>query len=419
MGKRVVKGVLIAVGVIVVAFGIYAVYVFGSYYRLDDNLALEVEPPLAAAAASGGVETVGEGAAEGEGTAEGDAADATEVTAEDDTTADAATSGEAEPPEDAGAESAAIVPGEEYVIATANLGFGAYDQAFDFFMDGGSGSWAASPETAEADIVGSAKAIAQLDPDFVLFQEVDVDGTRSYHINEYQLLREQFPADWSVFAQNYDSPFLAWPPYQPHGANKAGLVTFCAAEPVGSLRRSLPISESLTKILDLDRCYSVTRIPVGEHELVLINLHLSAYGADASVMASQREMLYQDMVAEYQAGNWVIAGGDFNHDMIGVSGEVFGNATSETEGWAKPYDFDGVPEGFTVAAKAKLDAEGEAYDDAATCRDTGRPWDGTNDRWVLDTFITSDNVEVTFLETLDLEFAYSDHNPVQMRFKLV
>lgn len=26
---------------------------------------------------------------------------------------------------------------KEFVIATANLGFGAYDQEFDFFMDGG------------------------------------------------------------------------------------------------------------------------------------------------------------------------------------------------------------------------------------------------------------------------------------------
>lgn len=72
-------------------------------------------------------------------------------------------------------------------------------------------------------------------------------------------------------------------------------------------------------------------------------------------MAAQREKLYEDMTAERVAGNYVIAGGDYNHDMIGVSGEVYGNAAQAVESWAKPYDFDGVPEGFTVAAKAKLD----------------------------------------------------------------
>ena len=101
------------------------------------------------------------------------------------------------------------------------------------------------------------------------------------------------------------------------------------------------------------------------------------------------------MTAERAAGNYVIAGGDYNHDMIGVSGEVYGNAAQAVESWAKPYDFD-----------------------AATCRDAGRPYDGTNDRWVMDTFIYSDNVECLDCSTVDLDFAYSDHNPVAMKFKL-
>ena len=113
------------------------------------------------------------------------------------------------------------------------------------------------------------------------------------------------------------------------------------------------------------------------------------------------------------------AGGDYNHDMIGVSGEAYGNAAQAVESWAKPCDFDGVPEGFTVAAKAKLDETGTAaFPDAATCRDAGRPYDGTNDRWVMDTFIYSDNVECLDCSTVNLDFAYSDHNPVAMKFKL-
>ena len=222
-----------------------------------------------------------------------------------------------------------------------------------------------------------------------------------------------------MFCQNYDSAFLAWPLYAPHGANRAGLATFSRL-PVGDpVRKSLPISESFSKFLDLDRCYSIVRVPAGDAELVLFNVHLSAYGADASIMAAQREKLYEDMTAERAAGNYVIAGGDYNHDMIGVSGEVYGNAAQAVESWAKPYDFDGVPEGFTVAAKAKLDEAGTAaFPDAATCRDAGRPYDGTNDRWVMDTFIYSDNVECLDCSTVDLDFAYSDHNPVAMKFKL-
>lgn len=128
-------------------------------------------------------------------------------------------------------------------------------------MDGGTGSVAESPEVVREDILGSAEAIRALSPDFVLFQEVDTDGTRSHHIDEYELLRTQFPSDWSVFCQNYDSAFLAWPLYAPHGANRAGLATFSRL-PVGDpVRKSLPISESFSKLLDLDRCYSIVRVP--------------------------------------------------------------------------------------------------------------------------------------------------------------
>lgn len=105
--------------------------------------------------------------------------------------------------------------------------------------------------------------------------------------------------------------------------------------------------------------------------------------------------------------------------MIGVSGEVYGNAAQAVESWAKPYDFDGVPEGFTVAAKAKLDETAPPPSPMPPPAATpDAPYDGTNDRWVMDTFIYSDNVECLDCSTVNLDFAYSDHNPVAMKFKL-
>lgn len=369
MGSRILKIIGILLAALLVALLGYVAYVMLSYYRLDDSLPLEMEAPVNGASVH---------------------------------------------------ETIDIEKGPALTVATANLGFGAYNREFDFFMDGGTGSVAASEQVVRDDINGSAEALTALDPAFVLFQEVDVDGTRSHHVNEYALLRDRFPAYASMYAQNYDSPFLAWPLYAPHGANRAGLATFSRYALTDGLRRSLPISESFSKLLDLDRCYSLVRIPTSNgRELVLFNVHLSAYGADESIMAAQRSMLYEDMTRERAAGNYVIAGGDYNHDMIGVSGDVYGNQVKAVESWAKPYDFAGVPEGFTVGCKAKLDDEGMAsFDDAATCRDAGRPYDGTNDRWIMDAFIYSDNIECLSYETLDLDFAFSDHNPVVMTFRL-
>lgn len=384
MAKRTLKIVGCVVGALALVVVAYIIYVMATYYRLDDNLALETEPPengqvAAQITLTGTVQDRSDG----------------QVTT------------------NASLESSDHV----FTIVSANLGFGAYGPDFDFFMDGGTGSVAPSAQYVTDNVNASAEAIGQLDPDLVLFQEVDIDATRSCGVDEYALLRDDYPAMCSVFAQNYDSAFLAWPLYAPHGKNKAGMVTFARYQLSDSIRRSLPISESLSKFLDLDRCYSISRIQVSNgRELVVFNVHLSAYGADEEVLEGQRAMLFEDMQAERAAGNYVLAGGDFNHDMIGVSNEVYNNVTDTEASWAKPFDFASVPDGFSVASKAELDAG--TFDSAATCRDAGRPYDGTNDRWVMDAFIYSDNITCIEQRTLDLDFAYSDHNPVYLRFSL-
>lgn len=85
------------------------------------------------------------------------------------------------------------------------------------------------------------------------------------------------------------------------------------------------------KLLDLDRCYSVSRIPTASgKELVLYNLHLSAYTSDGAIATEQLELLCADMLAEYEAGNYCVAGGDFNKDLLGNSPEIFGVAAGKT-----------------------------------------------------------------------------------------
>lgn len=367
MGKKIIKIIGIILGILILIVIVYVLYVVLSYARLEDHLALTPD-------------------------AAGDSQAVKQAIESD--------------------------PDREFCIITANVGFGAYDREFDFFMDGGTMSWAKSKERVEENVVGMSEAIAGYEPDFLFLQEVDIDGTRSYHVDEYGLVRQQFPAFETVYAQNYDSAFLFWPLYQPHGRTKAGLVTLSSYEITAAERRSLPISDRFSKFLDLDRCYSISRMACADgRELVLFNVHLSAYGVDAGIQQAQREMLYADMVAEYEKGNYVIVGGDFNHDMTGDSGVRYGNQVQTVGSWAKPFDFDSVPEGFTVGARAL--AEDGQFDMAATCRDAGRPYDGTNDRWVLDAFIYSDNVEMLEYETIDLDFAYSDHNPVRMVFRLL
>ncbi len=303
--------------------------------------------------------------------------------------------------------------GTEYTAVSYNVGFGAYTPEFTFFMDGGKDSWAASKESVVACIEGSADTALSFDPDLVLFQEVDTDSTRSYHVDEAAILNDAFPGFDSVAAVNYHSAFLMYPLWKPHGASNSCLLTESAFDISSALRRSLPISTGFKKFLDLDRCYSVARIPVENgKELVVINAHLSAYGTDASQGEAQLEMLFADMAAEYEKGNYVLCGGDFNHDFPGDSREVLNPGTDRLYSWCQPLPAELLPDGFALCTDY---AEGVV----ASTRDTDIPYGPDSFTVILDGFIVSDNVQCSYTQVVDTGFLYSDHNPVLLRFTLL
>lgn len=359
--KKLFKAVLILLCALVVAALIYVAYVFLSYHRIDDGQVLSVAS--AASPTSAPVEEMAE-------------------------------------------------PDTVYRAASANIGFGAYSDDYSFFMDGGTESRALSADAVRENVTGSAALVSALSPDFVLFQEVDIDGTRSHHVDEraYAARAITESSVSEVFAQNYDSPYLFYPFLAPHGANQSGLLTLSRIGITSAVRRSLPIEGGFMKFLDLDRCYSVSRIPVSNgKELVLYNLHLSAYTSDGTIATEQLELLCADMLGEYEQGNYCVAGGDFNKDLPGNSGDIFGVTTGEGESWAQP-----IPEG-TIPAGLSLVVPFDASAPVATCRTANEPYnEETSFRVTVDGFLISDNVEAISSAVVDSGYRYSDHNPIYM-----
>ena len=305
--------------------------------------------------------------------------------------------------------------GADYRVVSWNIGFGAYEADYGFFMDGGTQSWAWSKERLNKNLEAIAARLAGEAADFYLIQEVDFDATRSYHVDERVPLRAALPeaAYASAFAQNYDSPFLLYPLTQPHGASKAGIMTLSAHGMTSAFRRELPIETGFTKFLDLDRCYSVNRVPVeGGGELVLYNLHLSAYTSDGAIATEQLKLLLDDMQREYEAGNWCVAGGDFNKDLLGDSSAYF-TAADKQYTWAQPIPAETF-DGTDMALVAPLDEENPV----PSCRNADGPYHERQYVLTVDGFIVSPNVAVTESRVIDTGFAYSDHNPVCMSFSL-
>ena len=311
------------------------------------------------------------------------------------------------------AEFAVVEKDTEYSIMSYNIGFGAYEEDFGFFMDGGTESWAWSEARLMDNLAQIGELLRTTDADIYLLQEVDRDSTRSYHVDELNLLSMYLGDRATIWAQNYDSPFLFYPFTQPHGKSVSGITTASKYLIHDCQRIEVPIEESLMKLVDLDRCYSRCRLDVaGGGEMVLYNLHLSAYTSDGVVAVEQLELLIADMAAEAAKGNYVVCGGDFNKDLLGDSSEHFG-VSGEDYTWAQP-----LPEGIFAGTGLQLVAPLDENNPVPTCRNADGPYNPDQFVLTIDGFIVSENVEVVESAVVDTAFAYSDHNPVTMTFKL-
>ncbi|NLD88393.1 MAG: endonuclease/exonuclease/phosphatase family protein, partial [Clostridiales bacterium] len=197
----------------------------------------------------------------------------------------------------------------------------------------------------------------------------------------------------------------------PHGKSLSGMLTLSRFDMTESVRRSLPIEESLMKFVDLDRCYSVSRVEVSNgRELVLYTAHLSAYTSDGLIAEEQLRMLLDDMESEYNNGNYCICGGDFNKDLLGDSSKIFG-ISSDGYTWAQPF-----PESMVSGRPLAMIAPFDENNPIPSCRNADGPHNPGQFVVTVDGFIASDNIEIVSSRVIDTGFVYSDHNPVELRF---
>ncbi len=307
---------------------------------------------------------------------------------------------------------------DEYFIVTYNVGFGAYNHEFSFFMDSGemltgekvAGTMAkaASIDVVNTNTQGSINTIMNENPDFVFLQEVDINANRSYHVNQYSAFREALSSFASSIAINFHSAYLFYPFQDPIGKTDSGITTFSKYQIKESTRYQLPIDNSFpNRFFDLDRSIMVTKVKTNhDKDLVLINVHLSAYDEGGIIRALQLETLKTIMNEE--KNNFVIVGGDFNHD-IASSLNLF-TTTQKVPEWVYVFPEENLPEGYRFASATNV----------GTCRSTDMSYTkDVNYTVVIDGFIVNEYVTIKNVTNIDNDFVYSDHNPVKLTFGLV
>jgi endonuclease/exonuclease/phosphatase family metal-dependent hydrolase len=202
-------------------------------------------------------------------------------------------------------------------IITFNIGYCGLDKNQDFFMDGGTKSRSSSRVQTQTNLNKIATFISNQNADAILLQEVDLDSTRSYHIDEYKYLKTTFRDYNSTFGVNYKVQWVPLPITDPMGSAYSGLASFTTYNVRSSTRYQYPGYESWpVQLFELDRCFVENRLPVtGGKELVLINSHLSAFDKGGEIRRQQLDYLKAYITGEYAKGNYVIVGGDWNQTL--------------------------------------------------------------------------------------------------------
>ena len=302
---------------------------------------------------------------------------------------------------------AKVNPDSTIRLLTFNIGYAALSETEDFVMDGGTRSKPDSKDMVTENLSGIKAFVEGTRADILLFQEVDIASNRSFRINQMDELMASLPGYAYLYAPNFRVAYVPFPPSVGNmiGKVESGLVTasrFMMNDPV---RIQLPGEFAWpVRLANLKRALIVSRLPVEgtEKELVLINGHLSAYD-DGSMRAQEMARLKAIMVEEYGKGNYVIVGGDFNQTFPEADGLFPVTDTANFVAPVIPADF--LPAGFQFAVDLTL----------PTSRLLNKPYnpaDPTTQYYLIDGFIISDNITLKSVATVNMNFRYSDHNPV-------
>lgn len=299
--------------------------------------------------------------------------------------------------------------GSNISILNWNIGYCGLGEEFDFFYDGGTKVFG-SKEWADKNLNGINSILKEnQNVDFVLLQEVDRKSKRSYKVDQVNEIEKVLPNFNSTFAINYKVGFLPYPFNQPLGKILGGLATYSKYQPIENIRYQFPGNYSWPKSnYFLQRCFLLQRFKAPNNkELIIINTHNSAYDSGGKLKKQQMAYMKDVLIEEYNKGNYVIVGGDWNQIPADFNNKTFQKTEAEyneqipvpadyLEGWQWVYD-------PATPTNRKLD---KVYDENKTFTT------------IIDFYLLSPNIKTQSIKTIDTNFAYSDHQPVLLNVSL-
>jgi endonuclease/exonuclease/phosphatase family metal-dependent hydrolase len=149
------------------------------------------------------------------------------------------------------------------------------------------------------------------------------------------------------------------------------------------------------------------RFPLtGGKQLLVVNTHNEAYDTGI-IRDEQMAFLKKFLLSEYDQGNYIIVAGDWNQCPPNLKPR-FSKDIFDT------IDYKGIGPGFLPSGWTW------AFDNTVPSnRRVDIPYvKGTTRTTVIDFFLLSPNLSAADCKTIDMGFSCSDHQPVEIKFKL-
>ncbi|MEM9835200.1 MAG: endonuclease/exonuclease/phosphatase family protein [Bacteroidota bacterium] len=300
-----------------------------------------------------------------------------------------------------------------------NVGYGGLGAEEAFFYDQGDFFWTdlghvrVSQARVEENVDGQEGTVTAFPADFYLLQEVDTSSRRSWYTHQMDSIMARKPKHAASFAMNFRNERVPIPIFQMwdhYGYVRGGLLSLSQFAPRKSERYQLPGDLAWpTRLFELDRCVLRQTFPTSwGKELVVYNIHLAAYDKGGVVKKQQMDWLRTQMIKDYEAGYYVVIGGDWNQVPPGFD---YGRFSPErrNEYSQIAIDFEYAPEGWSYAYDPTTPTNRKAHevysDDAL--------------KTLIDFYLVSPNVKLKKVRGVNQSFAYSDHQPVILNIELI
>jgi endonuclease/exonuclease/phosphatase family metal-dependent hydrolase len=291
------------------------------------------------------------------------------------------------------------IASDRLALLSWNIGYAGLGRESDFIVDGGRHLRPKSRSLVERNLGAIVALLRGAEPDVVLLQELARPGYMTHGVDVLARLQEALDGYQMAFAETICVTGLPLV-----GNLEVGQGTF-ARPGISAATRHALTSPAVALGVRLQNFHAVAARLRSESgpDWVVFNIHMPAFDG-GELRRQQLVEVLRLLEAEYEKGSYVVAGGDWN---LRLATTAFDHTTKERhKSWVRDLPSEVTPPGWSWAVDPSVPTN-------RTLEQPYRP--GVNYTSVIDGFLVSPNAEILDVETLDLGFASSDHNPVRLQ----